>query len=242
VTARAPLIGGIIAAGEGSRLRRDGFAMPKPLVPIIGVPLIESAVGNFQLADIAPVVIIVNERERDCVDRVRARFPDLATEFIVRTTASSLESFCAVMGAGAPGRMLISTVDAWCRPADFSAFARTAAMRPPDAVVLAGTPLVADEKPLWVEVESSGRVTALGGETGRCVTAGLYLLPERVRAMTPPQGLGRLRDFLIWMHRSGYPMYAEVIDRVVDVDRAEDVALAEALAHQGTTPFTGGVE
>lgn len=38
---RAPLVGGIIAAGEGSRLRRDGFVMPKPMVPIAGVPLIE---------------------------------------------------------------------------------------------------------------------------------------------------------------------------------------------------------
>ncbi len=46
----------------------------------------------------------------------------------------------------------------------------------------------------------------------------------------PPAGLGRLRDYLAWLHRSGEPMYGEIVETVVDVDRAEDVALAEALA------------
>ena len=48
------LTGGIIAAGEGSRLRRAGFAMPKPMVPIAGVPLIESVIRNFRAARITP--------------------------------------------------------------------------------------------------------------------------------------------------------------------------------------------
>jgi len=48
--------------------------------------------------------------------------------------------------------------------------------------------------------------------------------------MTPPDGLGRLRDFLQWLARSGAPLYGEIIERVVDVDRADDVALAESLA------------
>jgi hypothetical protein len=49
----ARLAGGIIAAGEGSRLRQSGFAMPKPMVPIAGVPLIESVIRNFRAARIA---------------------------------------------------------------------------------------------------------------------------------------------------------------------------------------------
>src|SRR5262249_13953014 len=151
------LMGGIIAAGEGRRLRRDGFTVPKPLVPVAGVPLIESVVANFAAAGISPVVIIVNEREGDCVDRVRRRFPRLAIDFIVKTTASSLESFGEVTGA-ADGRILVSTVDAWCRPTDFARFASAAAARPAEATVLAVTPLVADEKPLWVDLDGAGRV------------------------------------------------------------------------------------
>lgn len=230
------LRGGIIAAGEGSRLRRDGWTVPKPLVPVAGVPLIESVIRNFEAAGITPLVIIVNEQERQCVDRMRERFPRLALEFIVKTTASSLESFLEVTGAAGSGRMLVSTVDAWCRPADFARFVEAAARRPAEATVLAVTPFVSDEKPVWVDLESDGRLRALGGGTGTFVTAGMYLVPESVRRMTPPRDLGRLRELLAWLHRQGHPLYGEVIATVVDVDRAEDVALAEALALGARTP------
>ena len=59
---------------------------------------------------------------------------------------------------------------------------------------------------------------------------GVYLVSERVRRIEPPVGLGRLREHLAWLLESGEPMYGDVIETVVDVDRAEDVALAEALA------------
>ena len=230
---RGTLTGGIIAAGEGSRLRRAGFAMPKPMVPIAGVPLIESVIRNFRAARIASLVIIVNEQERACVDWVRARFPDLDVEFIVKTTRSSLESFGEVIARYPGGRMLVSTVDAWCVETDFVHFVEAAVRRPTEATVLAVTPLVADENPLRVSMTADGRVTDVGGDVGDLVTAGMYLVPERVRTLRAPAGLGRLREFLVWLARSGAPVYGEVIERVVDVDRAEDVALAETLALAG---------
>jgi NDP-sugar pyrophosphorylase family protein len=228
--AEGPLTGGIIAAGLGSRLRRDGFAVAKPLVPVAGVPLIGGVIENFLAAGIRSVRIIVNEEERECVDWVERRFPALDTQWIVKTTASSLESFVAVAGDPAGGRMLVSTVDAWCRAADFARFAGAACRRPAEASVLAVTPLVADENPLWVDLGDDGRVTALGGDAGRLVTAGMYVVSTRVRQTPPPPGLGRLRDYLTWLWRSGEPLFGEVVETVVDVDRAEDVALAEALA------------
>ncbi len=206
----APFAGGIIAAGEGSRLRQGGFAMPKPMVPIAGVPLIESVIRNFRAARIGPLAIIVKEQERPCVDWVRRRFPDLDVEFIVKTTASSLESFGEVIRRHPGGRMLVSTVDAWCVEADFVRFVEAAARRPVEATVLAVTPLVADEKPLRVVMTADGRVKEIGGAGG-----------------------DRLRDFLQWLARSGAPLYGEIIEQVVDVDRADDVALAETLALAG---------
>ncbi len=230
MNAELHLRGGIIAAGEGSRLRRAGFTAPKPLVAVAGVPLIASVIRNFLAAGITSIRIIVNESERDCVDWVRSHFPGIDAELIVKTTASSLESFVEVAAARDGGRMLVSTVDAWCPEEEFVRFVEAARRRPVEATVLAVTPLVADENPLWVDLDDAGRITALGASSGSLVTAGMYLVSSRVRRTAPPAELARLRDYLGWLRRSGEPLYGEVMQTVVDVDRAEDVALAEALA------------
>ena len=222
--------GGILAAGEGSRLRGDGWSMAKPLVPVEGVPLIERVLSNFLAAGIETVAVIFNETETDCAAFVRSKFREADIRVLVKTTASSYESFREIAAMLPPGRALVSTVDAFCRRADFLDFVRRAEAAPADQTVLAVTPFVADEKPLWARVEASGRVSALGGVSGNAVTAGLYVFPERVRALAPPAGIGRLREFLSWLVDREEPVAGISMEKVVDVDRGEDVALAESLA------------
>src|SRR5437762_14364282 len=106
--------GGIIAAGDGTRLRAAGFSMPKPLVPVAGVALIEWVIENFRAAGITSLVIIVNEQARVCGAWLRARFPDLDAEVIVQTTRSWLERFLEVKRRLTGGRALGSTVGAGC--------------------------------------------------------------------------------------------------------------------------------
>ena len=160
------LRGGIIAAGDGRRLRESGFSLPKALVPVGGAPLIEWVIRNFLAVGITAPVIIVNEHARACVDWVRTRFPALDAQFIVKTTRSSLESFHEVSQRLKGGRALISTVDAWCRPADFVGFVDRGQRHPAEVSVLAATPFVADEAPLWLTVDRAGRVQTLGGSSG----------------------------------------------------------------------------
>jgi hypothetical protein len=62
-----------------------------------------------------------------------------------------------------------------------------------------------------------------------------------VRRLAVPQGFTRLRDFLTWLVASGEPVFGIPIQTVVDVDRGEDVLLAEAmekefLRHPTTRP------
>lgn len=223
------MIGGIIAAGEGSRLRAAGVTVPKPMVPVGGVPLVEAVIGNFVAAGIRSIVIILNEDERECAAWLAKRFADLDLRVIVKTTQSSLESFAVITAAAAPGPMLVSTVDAWCRPEDFAAFAQASARRPAEATVLAVTSLVADEKPLWVALGDGGRVRRVGGADGDAVTAGLYRVSPRARALAATPGLGRLREYLAWLVAQGEPVFAEFMPDVVDVDRPEDIALAESM-------------
>jgi NDP-sugar pyrophosphorylase family protein len=222
--------GGVLAAGEGSRLRVDGWSMAKPLVPVEGVALIERVLSNFLAAGVETIAVIFNETETDCAQFVKLKFPDADIRVLVKTTSSSYESFREIAAMLPPGRALVSTVDAFCRRADFLDFVRRAEASPGDRTVLAVTPFVADEKPLWARVDESGRVSALGGSSGDVVTAGMYVFPERVRALEPPPGIGRLREFLSWLVDRGEAVAGISMEKVVDVDRGEDVALAETLA------------
>ncbi len=227
-----PTQGGIIAAGAGSRLRQAGWTVPKPLLQVAGTTLIERIIRNFLAAGIRSIVIIFNEDDRDCESWVRSQFGRLDLQVIVRTTASSWESFRAVCERFGEGPAVISTVDAWCGERDFVDFLTAARQCPSEALVLAVTPLVADERPLWVSLDETGRIRALGDEPADMVTAGIYILPESVRHLSVPSGLGRLREFLAWVVASGMPAYGVPIEAVVDVDRAEDVAIAEDLARR----------
>jgi NDP-sugar pyrophosphorylase family protein len=233
VNGETNLRGGIIAAGEGSRLRQAGWTMPKPLVPVAGMPLIERVIRNFVAAGISSLVIIVNERDRECEHWIASRFPNLDLHVIVKTTDSSLESFLEVAGNLGSGRALMSTVDAWCPEETFVEFVQAAREFSPDATVLAVTPFVEDERPLWVTMDASGRITRLGEDSGEVVTAGMYLVSEPVRRLFPPPEVKSLRTFLAWLLHRGEPLYGVVLPEVVDVDRGEDVALAERLAHRG---------
>jgi NDP-sugar pyrophosphorylase family protein len=220
--------GAVIAAGEGSRLKELGLA--KPMVEVGGVPLIGHVLGNFEAAGIVSAAVIFNEAENHCAAWVRGRFGRLVSTIVVKSTRSSLESFREVLAAAPPGRLLVSTVDAFCPRAEFLRFVRRAEALPATTTVLAVTGFVHDEKPLWVTTTRSGRVTVVGGASGDAVTAGIYVFPEKVRALGIPPALGRLREFLGWLAESGEPIEAVDIPKVVDVDRAEDLAEAEELA------------
>jgi hypothetical protein len=135
-----------------------------------------------------------------------------------------------VRAAGA--RTLVSTVDAWCPDEDFAQFVTAALAYPPETTVLALTPLVADERPLWARVDATGRVSELGGVSGDLVTAGIYLVPAHVRRLAAVASVSRLREFLARLVASDEPVHGVVLPAVVDVDRPGDVALAEGLARR----------
>jgi len=219
--------GGIIAAGEGSRLRGHGLSGSKPMVRVRGRPLISHAVDRFRAAGIRALTIIINEASDDCRHWLEHNTGDLDLDLIMRTTPSSYASFALVAGrlAGAPA--VVTTVDTIMPSADFRGFVAASARFPDDAVVLGLTDLVDDEAPLWAALDpGDGRIRRLGGDGGLHVTAGLYVLPARLPT-APAAGFARLRDYLDWLVSSGAPVHGVVLPRVFDIDRARDIAAAE---------------
>jgi hypothetical protein len=94
-------------------------------------------------------------------------------------------------------------------------------------VTLGLTDHVDDENPLWATLDTDHRIRQLGGSHGTHVTAGLYRLPAQ-RPAPPTTGFARLRDYLGWLVAEHLPVYGIVLPCVFDIDRARDVAAAEA--------------
>lgn len=223
------LRGGIIAAGEGSRLRADGWRVSKPMVPVLGRPLIEHTLDRFRTAGIRCLTIIINEMSDDCRRWLQDRAGELDIDLIIRSTPSSYASFRIVAERLSGSPVIITTVDSIMPQNDFLGFVTAAADFPQDAVVLGLTEYVDDEKPLWVSLDpGDGRIRRIGADDGSHVTAGLYVLPAR-RPAEPAAGFARLRDYLAWLITDGHPVYGIILSRAFDIDRGHDIAAAEQM-------------
>jgi NDP-sugar pyrophosphorylase family protein len=223
--------GGIIAAGEGSRLRADGWQGSKPLVEVAGKPLIAHALDRLRAAEIARPCVIINQESSDSRQWLEAHGGQC--DLVVRTTPSSYVSFQLVADrlAGAP--CVITTVDSILPVASFCRFVDEAASFPKGAVVLGLTDHVDDEKPLWATLQpGERRIVKLGDDSSGLITGGLYALPAN-RPAAPSAGFDRLRDYLTWLVTSGFPVYGIVLPLVFDIDRARDIAAAEAQSEGG---------
>jgi len=223
---------GIIAAGEGSRLKMSGIEVHKPLVPIAGLPLIGHTLRQFVDLGLQRVVIIFNESEQDCVDWVRKHFSALDLEILVKSTRSSFESFWRVGRALGPGRHLICTVDSICSPADWRTMTASKAGSVRD-VLLGVTSFVHDEKPLWVRTEpGSLRIVEIGGSGDNFATAGFYNVGDAIFERELRNDISSLRVFLRELLREGFPVRAVPLADVIDVDTAKDINLAERFISQ----------
>jgi NDP-sugar pyrophosphorylase family protein len=220
--------GGIIAAGEGSRLRADGFRVSKPMVQVGGRPLIDHALDRFRAAGIRKVTVVINEASEDCRQWLKAHAGDFDLDMIVRSTPSSYATFRLVADRLVDGPAVVTTVDAILPVDQFRIFVTSASRFPDDAVVLGVTGHVDDENPLWVTLDTSnGRIRRIGGSNGSHVTAGLYWLPAK-RPAAPAADFARLRDYLGALVAGEQPVYGIALPCVFDIDRARDVAAAES--------------
>src|SRR5262249_24802699 len=147
ISPRSIVRGGIIAAGQGTRLRADGYRVSKPMVPVAGRLLVGLALDRFRAARIRRLTIIINDTSDDCRQWLRDHTGDFDLDLIVRTTPSSYASFQAVASrlVGAPA--VVTTVDAVMPVGEFRSFVESAAGVATNAVPLGLAHPVAAAKP-----------------------------------------------------------------------------------------------
>ena len=145
---------GILAAGEGSRLRAGGFHMPKPLLPIAGVPLIGRLLGALQPLMPEALVCIINNQGTSVADYVRQHHPTMPMQFVQQDTASSYESFTVLCAHLRDSPFLVTTVDSVFSPDFLPQFVAAASQQPGMDMMLSLTTFIDDEKPLHVRLDA----------------------------------------------------------------------------------------
>ncbi|HEV8537781.1 MAG TPA: NTP transferase domain-containing protein [Bacteroidota bacterium] len=227
---------GIIAAGEGSRLKSEGIATPKPLIPVGGVPLIERLLRSFTRCGISEVVCIINEDSLQVKQFVEECRLSLPVRFVTKTTPSSMHSLFELSPHLTDDRFLLTTVDSIFDEEEFSRFIGHSRQRTSADGVLAVTNYVDDENPLYAHINASNQIVEFSdrgsGTTSSWVTGGLYVFsPAIFREIGTmlDQGAMRLRHFLSHLVRSGYTLEAFPFSKIVDVDHLQDIQAAETL-------------
>lgn len=224
---------GIIAAGEGSRLRSEGIVVPKPLVPVEGVPLIERLLRVFENQGISEAVCIINESSLAVKEFVDSRQFGIPVHFVVKTTPSSMHSLFALYPHLKDGRFLLTTVDSIFHEADFSRFIDHGRSDASADGILAVTEYVDDENPLYVELDSSNRIVHFRkSEHNTWVTGGLYVFSNTIFReidIALQMGIERLRNFLNHLLSCGYCLEGFPFSKIVDVDHRQDILAAENL-------------
>ncbi len=226
---------GLIAAGTGSRFRKAGFSIPKPMIEVGGKPLMGWALSQFRQAGMDRLAAIFNSTNcLVCSDYIKEEFPEFEADIRCADTDSSAASFMDVLSRATSDYVLITTTDSIYAPGALLSLLEFADKIEENAIVLGVTEFVDDEKPLYANIGERHEITTLGEEPSRFVTNGVYLMPSDTYKMGKGLSFPALRKFLAYLIESGVSCYGFDMAKSVDVDRPEDIAVAEEFLNQCT--------
>ena len=224
----------IIAAGEGSRLAQEGVAKPKPLVELQGEPMIGRLINIMLRCNAQSISIIVNEHMTEVREYLESLTLPVPLNLVVKTTPSSMHSFWHLSRVIPQGKFCLTTVDTIFREEDFKGYIEAFETDTAHDGMWAVTPFVDDEKPLWVDVDDEMNITAFkdkAWEGAKYVSGGVYAMTDsafKVLDECIEQNISRMRNFQRALVAAGQHLQAYSIEKIVDVDHADDIATAEA--------------
>lgn len=229
---------GIIAAGDGNRIKEEGSLLPKPLVEIEGKPMIGRLIDLMIESGANSVSVIVNSDMPEVWDYLQRLVPDAGCELklLSRKTPSSMHSFYELLNLMKPtGKFIITTVDTIFKGEDFKKYVKFYKNSPHEIDGVMGvTSFIDDEKPLYVETEGLHRIVAYKDspfEGVKYVSAGIYGLNTSAFPVLQEcisQGLNRMRNFQRKLIDKGLNLDAYDLGKVLDVDHLSDIQKANS--------------
>lgn len=223
----------IIAAGEGSRLAQEGVKKPKPLVELNGEPMIGRLINVFTRCNAESISIIVNNEMKEVKAYLDTLNPGVPFNVVVKSTPSSMHSFFELSRVMKKGKFCLTTVDTIFREDDFARYIAAFEADTASDGMMAVTPFIEDEKPLYVDVDNDMNIRAFHDaayEGARFISGGVYALNDKAITVLEDcmsRGIARMRNFQRALIDAGLSLKAYPIEKIVDVDHADDIEVAE---------------
>ncbi|MDR1632711.1 MAG: NDP-sugar synthase [Dysgonamonadaceae bacterium] len=224
----------IIAAGEGSRLIKEEIQIPKPLVRIQGITLIDRLIAIFLKNGASSISVIINEKMKEVREHIEKINLDIPFNIVVKSTPGSMHSFYELSKYLQTGKFCLTTVDTIFKEEEFSNFIRVFEQDTENDGVMAITSYIDDEKPLYISVDEDTMMIKdfLDKPAGdeKYVSGGIYgLTPKSLPTLYKclENGMLRMRNYQRQLIADGLKLKAFPFDKIVDVDHAEDVKKAE---------------
>lgn len=222
----------IIAAGEGSRLAREGVKEPKPLIKLQGIPIIERLVMLFAAQGASSINIIINEQQPATLAKLQELQERYPINIVVKDTPSSMHSLHALSHLLRGEKFCLTTVDTIFKEEEFAEYIRTFETSQNDGL-MAVTDYIDDEKPLYVDTNDGLDITAFcdhSSATSRYISGGIYGLDDKALDILDccmAKGIERMRNFQRSLVDNGLKLKAYPFKKIIDIDHAEDIAKAE---------------
>ena len=152
-------------------------------------------------------------------------------DFIIKDTESSWESFSLLSKemAKKSDNFLLTTVDSFYKPKELRNLLKKQSEIKAE-LILGITDKIHDEKPLWSDIEPSGRIINIGHSCMQknYITSGLYLVTKALADTMPDaETFPALRYYLANIVLQNKKIWSHKISASVDVDDATDIILAE---------------
>lgn len=230
----------ILAAGLGSRFVKEGIDTPKPMVEVMGKPMIERLVEVLMSCDAEKIYIVANSRMTNFVahlEKMKANGAPLVVRPIISDNSYySLTEACK----GIEGKFIAMTVDTIFPTGEFRKYAADVAAMPSGEVLMGLTKFVDDESPLYAKIGPDGDVIdyKYGGEPfpGEViVSAGIYgLTSDAMNVVAARKGYPEsLSDFQrILAAETDIKVVPFVFSKALDIDCTHDREVAEAFLRE----------
>lgn len=225
----------IIAAGEGSRLKEEGFKSVKPLVRVNDEYLIERLIRIFKDNYAQNITIIINQQSQELQNLLNSKDYGVKINLIVKSTPSSLHSFYEIVSHSSFDECCLTTVDTIFNEREFSEYISYFKNHKNVDALMGTTEFVDDEKPLYIEVKEGLRITNFSDiktPTTDRVSSGIYCFRKNSINLVDKaiqENISRMRNYQRMLVENHLNVYAYSFGKVIDIDHIDDIKKAESL-------------